>query len=117
MIEVIFSEKVASKVDDLTRIKLHGKISSAEMIESLYILGKHDVLMIKIFDRIHNMQTIGVKSPEKIKKIVHETTSTFLALATHFDSLDIEKKTTDLCLLKSKNNQSSFYKQKKFSFF
>ncbi|KJV77781.1 putative guanosine polyphosphate pyrophosphohydrolase/synthetase [Rickettsia hoogstraalii str. RCCE3] len=39
---------------DLTRIKENGiKISSAEMIEMLYKEKKHDVLLIKLFDRLH----------------------------------------------------------------
>lgn len=36
MITSIFGEKVASQVEDLTRIKKDRKISSAEMVESLY---------------------------------------------------------------------------------
>jgi len=63
MIVKIFGEKVANQVMDLTRVKEHGKITSAEMVEILYKEKKHDVLLIKLFDRLHNMQTIGAKSP------------------------------------------------------
>ncbi len=36
MIAYIFGEQVASQVEDLSRNKPHGKISSAEIMESLY---------------------------------------------------------------------------------
>jgi len=48
-------------------------------VQLLWLEKKYDVLMIKLFDRIHNMQTIGAKSPEKIKKIVDETLAFFFA--------------------------------------
>ncbi len=39
----------------------------------LYQQKKYDVAFIKIFDRIHNLQTIGIKSPKKARKIIEET--------------------------------------------
>ena len=63
MIESIFGFVVAEHVMDLTRVKEGGKISSAEMVELLWLQKKYDVLLIKQFDRLHNMQTIGAKSP------------------------------------------------------
>ncbi|UCM92104.1 HD domain-containing protein [Candidatus Tisiphia endosymbiont of Melanophora roralis] len=73
MIAYIFGEQVASQVEDLSRNKPHGKISSAEMMESLYRQKKYDTLIIKIFDRLHNIETLEAKSPEKAKKIIEET--------------------------------------------
>ncbi|MDR0774269.1 MAG: HD domain-containing protein, partial [Rickettsia sp.] len=67
MIAYIFGSQVASQVEDLTRVKPHGKISSAEMVEMLYKEKKHDVLLVKLFDRLHNLQTVSAKSPEKAK--------------------------------------------------
>ncbi len=68
-----FGEKVANQIMDLTRIKEDSiKISAAEMVELLYTENKYDILLIKLFDRLHNIQTIGAKSPEKIKKIINE---------------------------------------------
>ncbi|GAA5253079.1 HD domain-containing protein [Candidatus Rickettsia kedanie] len=79
-----FGEQVANQVQDLTRVKEYGKISSAEMIEMLYEEQKLDMLLIKLFDRLHNMQTINAKSPEKIQKTVQETISRFLSLSIYF---------------------------------
>lgn len=92
-----FGKLVASQVQDLTRIKMGRKISSKEMVESLWIQGKYDILLIKLCDRIHNMQTIEIKSPEKIKKIIQETRCSFLPLAKYFGST-IESELRQLCL-------------------
>ncbi|ALN41246.1 guanosine polyphosphate pyrophosphohydrolase [Rickettsia rhipicephali] len=93
-----FGWEVANQVMDLTRIKENGiKISSAEMLEMLYKEKKHDVLLIKLFDRLHNMQTIGAKSPEKIKKIVNETLLNFIVLMPYLGISSLEKHFYRLC--------------------
>ncbi|WP_341751989.1 HD domain-containing protein [Candidatus Tisiphia endosymbiont of Piscicola geometra] len=98
MIAYIFGSQVASQVQDLTRVKPHGKISSAETLNILFQQKKHDVALIKILDRKHNLQTLGAKSPEKAKKIVEETIITFLSIVTHLTGLELEKELTMLCL-------------------
>lgn len=97
MISAIFGSLVASKVEDLTRIKPGGKISSAQIIENLFLQEKHDVAIIKLFDRMHNLQTIGIKSPEKIRKIIEETTTYFIILAMYLESPLIKQKMIELC--------------------
>ncbi|MCC8399006.1 MAG: hypothetical protein LN563_00200 [Rickettsia endosymbiont of Platyusa sonomae] len=47
----------------------------------LFQQKKNDVLLIKLFDQLHNMQTIGAKSPEKIKKIIEETLKSFISVS------------------------------------
>ncbi|WP_375331266.1 HD domain-containing protein [Candidatus Tisiphia endosymbiont of Oplodontha viridula] len=85
-----FGERIANQVQDLTRIKEDGiKISSAEMVKILYKEKKHEVSLIKLFDRLHNMQTVNAKSPEKIKKIVKETIEHFLTLSTYLELFDV----------------------------
>lgn len=92
-----FGAKVANQVMDLTRIRENGiKISAAETVERLYKEKKHDVLLIKLFDRLHNMETIGAKSLEKAKKIVEETLISFLAVAAVID-IRLEKCLIQLC--------------------
>ncbi|ALN41266.1 guanosine polyphosphate pyrophosphohydrolase [Rickettsia rhipicephali] len=93
-----FGIKVANQVMDLTRIKEDSiKISSAEMVEMLYKEKKHDVMLIKLFDRLHNMQTIGAKSPKKIKKIVTETIGTFLLLSNYLELESVKLNLFELC--------------------
>ena len=75
-----FGEIVANQVEDLTRAKSYGKISSADVLKKLWREGKHTLILIKLFDRLHNMQTIFAKPPEKQKKIVTETLQHFLVV-------------------------------------
>lgn len=37
--------------------------------------------MVKIFDRIHNLETVSIKSLEKIKKIIEETFKNFISIS------------------------------------
>ena len=93
-----FGEKVANQVMDLTRIKEDSiKISAAEMVELLYTENKYDILLIKLFDRLHNIQTIGAKSPEKIKKIINETLLNFIVLMPYLGISSLEKHFYRLC--------------------
>ena len=92
----LFGAKVANQVMDLTRIKGDGiKISSAKMVEILYQEKKYDVLLIKLFDRLHNMQTIGAKSPEKIKK--EETITYIVPLSMQLQTPIIKQQIVELC--------------------
>ncbi|WP_375327189.1 HD domain-containing protein [Candidatus Tisiphia endosymbiont of Nemotelus uliginosus] len=85
MINKAFGELVATQVDDLTKVKGDKKISSAEMLDLLYKQKKYNVLFIKLFDRLHNMQTLDAKSPEKIKQITEETLKEFIILASYLE--------------------------------
>gem|GEM_PF-230557 len=98
MIQTIFDQKIATQVMDLTRIKENGdKISSAEMVKSLWLQKKYALLFIKQLDRLHNLQTIQAKSIDKIKKIVNETFNTFVVLAMGAQHKNLEKAIYDLC--------------------
>ncbi|WP_017443551.1 HD domain-containing protein [Rickettsia gravesii] len=98
-IAALFGDKIAGQIMDLTRVKEYGKITSAEMVEMLYKEKKYDVLLIKLFDRLHNMQTLGVKSPEKIRKIVDETLKRFITLSIYFEDriYGVSSKIAALC--------------------
>ncbi|WP_367364275.1 HD domain-containing protein [Candidatus Tisiphia endosymbiont of Nedyus quadrimaculatus] len=97
MIAYIFGDQVASQVEDLTRVKPSGKISSAETLDLLFPQKKYDVALIKLFDRIHNLETLGAKSPEKAKKIVEEPVIHFLTLAMHLRIPTVTKQIITLC--------------------
>jgi guanosine-3',5'-bis(diphosphate) 3'-pyrophosphohydrolase len=75
-----FGNIIADGVQDLTRIKPSGKITSADMLKHLWKEKKYNLALIKLFDRLHNMETIFAKSPEKQKKIVTETLQYFLVV-------------------------------------
>ena len=96
-IDSIFGSVIASQVEDLTRVKSDHKISSAQLVVSLWSQKKYDLLLVKQFDRLHNMLTIKAKTPEKIQKITEETISTFIVLAAYLEIRDIEDRLIELC--------------------
>lgn len=98
MIVEIFDLNIAEQVLDLTRVKRDRKITSAELVESLWLQKKYELLFIKQFDRLHNIETIGAKSPEKIKKILDETISNFIVLAAYLGIRGIEERLVRLCV-------------------
>ena len=81
MISSIFEEEVAMHVEGLTRMKPYGKISAAKNLNLLIKQKRYDTALIKLFDRIHNLQTLGVKSSEKAYRTVKETLKNFLVLS------------------------------------
>lgn len=82
MIKALFGSTIAVQVLDLSRIKPQGyKLSAAELAASLWREQKYELLLVKILDRLHNMQTIDAKAPEKIAKTVKETLLYFLPLS------------------------------------
>ncbi len=101
MIEDIFDANIANKVEDLTRIKSADlKITSAEIIKILWTKKKEDLLIVKLCDRLHNMQTLGIKNQFKIFKTSKETLA-FLSLSIFLANklpkiTEIEKELVDL---------------------
>jgi (p)ppGpp synthase/HD superfamily hydrolase len=55
------------------------------------------VALMKLFDRVHNLQTLGVKSPEKARKIIEETVKNFIIIAMHLKIPTITQDLTALC--------------------
>ncbi len=107
IISQVFSKQIANQVLDLTRVKTHEKISSAETLELLFHQKKYDIVLIKLFDRIHNLQTIGAKSPEKAIKIINETIKYFLIISTYLEAPQAEQQLIKLCQSFSTNQPST----------
>ncbi|WP_341756500.1 MULTISPECIES: HD domain-containing protein [unclassified Candidatus Tisiphia] len=97
MIARIFGSLVASQVEALTRVKPYGKISSKETLDLLSQQKRFDVVLIKLFDRIHNLQTLGAKSPEKALKIVKETICYFIDICYYLEIPTAEQQLINLC--------------------
>ena len=98
-----FGKRIAEMVDRLTRDRLNrSKLSVQEIINNAYYKKDNEVLLIKLFDRLHNMQTIGSMSTEKTKKITDETLKKFITLSIFLGErisgiIKIEKTLTELC--------------------
>lgn len=97
-ISKIFGKNIADQVESLTRIKPHGKISSGEMLNLLIQEQKYDMALIKVFDRLHNLQTINAKSFEKALKTVKETVESFLLIAAYLEIRTIEQQLLNVCI-------------------
>lgn len=92
-----FGWRIAEMVDMLTRDRPDGtKLSVEEILDNAYTKGDQEVLLVKIIDRLHNMQTINGMIIEKQNKIAKETLMHFLLISNDID-FNIEELFTDLC--------------------
>ena len=103
-IERLFNPKVAQLVEGLTKISLVQKDLNASMqAENLrkMILTLNDdvrVILIKIADRLHNMQTMDSMAEYKQTKIASETLYIYAPLAHRLGLYNIKTKLEDLGL-------------------
>ncbi|QES96138.1 hypothetical protein F0363_05115 [Orientia tsutsugamushi] len=72
---------IAEQVSDFTNVRNNKKISAMEMIQILRSQNKTELLLIKLFDRFHNITTICIKPPQKRQEIILETQQEFIPLA------------------------------------
>ena len=91
MISQAFNESIASKVEDLTRIKVNKKIPAGETLELVYPQNKKDILYNKLFDRLHNMRTIAFLPEIKRNKIIDETVEYFISLCSVLGLYEVKK--------------------------
>ena len=91
-IEDMFGHDVAFLVDGVTKVskarsgmrnlESYQEATKSNLTKLLIAVGQDvRVIIIKLADRLHNMQTLQYKSPEKQKKIARETIEVFAPLA------------------------------------
>ena len=118
MIHNAFGQRIAEMVDRLTRDRPDGtKLTVEEIINSTYKNGDKEVLLIKLIDRLHNIQTIESMSAQKIEKIIAETLTNFIAGSMYLGLLEIEQQLTESCMYYDSKQKNKSYKKKSiFSF-
>ena len=93
-----FGRRIEEMVDRLTRDRPDGsKLSVEEILNNAYEKEDKEVLLIKVIDRLHNMQTLEVKKIEKQQKTVSQTIDNFICASIYLNKIIIEKKLTKLC--------------------
>ena len=113
-----FSWRIAQMVDMLTRDRPDGtKLTIEEVITNAYKKADKEVLLIKLIDRLHNIQTIESMSTQKIEKIIAETLTNFIASSMYLGLLEIESQLTESCMYYDSKQKNKPYKKKSiFSF-
>lgn len=102
-IENSFGKEIRQLVDGVTKLsKLEGKsenLNQAENFRKLLIAMSEDlrVLLVKLADRMHNMQTLHfIKNPEKRQRIARETVEIYAALAERIGMRNMKDELQDL---------------------
>jgi (p)ppGpp synthase/HD superfamily hydrolase len=107
MIEGTFGQRIAEMVDRLTRDRPNGtKLSVEEILNNAYHLKDKEVLLIKLFDRLHNIQTIKSQSLEKQEKICKETIKHMLLTCLYIENKTLADTLRDISLIPLNKFQS-----------
>ncbi len=112
--EKLFGPEVVRLVDGVTKIHiLHAKTKSvqeAETIRKMFFAMIKDlrVIMIKLADKVHNMNTLQHLGEEKIRRIAQECLDIYAPLADRLGMSDIKNYLEDMSL---KNLDKTAYYQ------
>ena len=86
-----FNKRIMQMVDRLTRDRPDGtKWSVEQTLDNAYTLQDNEVLLIKVIDRLHNMQTIDIKNINKQRTTANETLDAILPICSYLENINAE---------------------------
>jgi GTP pyrophosphokinase len=98
-----FGSEVAQLVDGVTKFDkaFYGKAAEAETTRKMIIAGGKDVrvLIIKLADRLHNMRTLGVRSPASRARIAKATLDVLVPLCDRLGIQALKRELDDVVLM------------------
>lgn len=103
-IERLFGQETAQIVDGVTKIsKIQFRTAEereAENMRKMILAMATDirVILVKLADRLHNMQTLGFQPPKKQEEIARETLDIYAPLAGRMGIYWLKSRLEDLCL-------------------
>jgi guanosine-3',5'-bis(diphosphate) 3'-pyrophosphohydrolase len=103
-IERLFGHETANIVDGVTKISkmqfTTQEERQAENMRKMILAMATDirVIIVKLADRLHNMQTLGFQPPDKQKMIASETLEIYAPLAGRMGIYWLKSNLEDLCL-------------------
>mmetsp|Transcript_10514 Transcript_10514/g.24392 ORF Transcript_10514/g.24392 Transcript_10514/m.24392 type:complete len:143 (+) Transcript_10514:432-860(+) len=93
-----FGWRIAEMVDRLTRDRPDGsRLSVVEILNNAHERHDTEVLLIKLFDRVHNMRTLDTKDEYEKTEKSHETFDAFIVYAMSIENKYIEQVLYELC--------------------
>lgn len=98
-----FGPEVAHLVDGVTKFDkaFYGSAAEAETIRKMIVAAGKDVrvLIIKLADRLHNMQTLGVRSPASRVRIARATQEVLVPLCDRLGIQILKRELDDAVLM------------------
>ncbi|MFS8478489.1 MAG: HD domain-containing protein [Micromonosporaceae bacterium] len=97
-----FGPDVATVVDGVTKVERvsYGDDAEAETIRKMILAAGRDVrvLVVKLADRLHNMQTLDVRSPASRQRVARATRDVLIPLADRLGIQALKRELADLVL-------------------